>query len=86
MISECRERVSSGPIDWSRPLPYLEACIKEAMRLFPAGPVSNRVNTEPCMIGPHRIPGRKYNRAKTKLQVLNKEYIFEFYYIPCRYP
>ncbi|PRQ44545.1 putative 3,9-dihydroxypterocarpan 6A-monooxygenase [Rosa chinensis] len=44
-------------------LPYLQAIVKETLRLHPTGPLIVRESTEPCSIGGYEIP------AKTRLFV-----------------
>ncbi|XP_050384352.1 cytochrome P450 93A3-like [Argentina anserina] len=44
-------------------LPYLQAIVKETLRLHPTGPLIVRESTEPCAIGGYEIP------AKTRLFV-----------------
>lgn len=39
-------------------LPYLQAIVKETLRLHPTGPLIVRESTEPCSIGGYDIPAR----------------------------
>uniref|UniRef100_T1GAH4 Cytochrome P450 n=1 Tax=Megaselia scalaris TaxID=36166 RepID=T1GAH4_MEGSC len=47
-----------GPItsDKMKSLPYLRACIKESLRLYPVAPVNSRTTTQAIEIGDYEIP------------------------------
>lgn len=55
--SECG-RAAARPLELDdlKRLPYITACIKEAMRMFPVVSIMGKVTDKPLRVGPYRVP------------------------------
>ncbi len=55
-LARVREEAAQGGDDLTQRRPFLDACVKESLRLTPIAPVVNRLLTEPLQLGDYLIP------------------------------